>query len=218
MVYLIIVEMENRNGKRRRGAVLEEAILDAAWRELTENGYEHFTIEAVAARAQTSRPVLYRRWPQRAELALAAMQNYWRQHPIAVPDTHSLRGDLVKFLRQFAKERAGIMEMFLLRMNQYFAETRSTPEKLREGLVFQYQHRAMDTLLDRAVARKEIDPKKLTPLIRALPASWIGHEIMMTFKPPSDAIIAEFVDQIFLPLVGVSTRAADSESSRCHLR
>jgi len=205
-VYFIMVEMENRNGRRRRGAVLEEAILDAAWRELTENGYEHFTIEAVAARAQTSRPVLYRRWPQRAELALAAMQNYWRQHPIAVPDTHSLRGDLIKFLRQLAKDRAGIMEMFLLRMNQYFAETRSTPAKLRESLISKDQHRITDTLLDRAVARKEIDPAKLTPLIRALPGSWLRHEIIMNFKPPSEAIITEFVDQIFLPLVDVSTR------------
>ena len=47
---------------RRRGAELEQAILDAAWEQLIAEGYEHFTIDTVAARAQTSKPVLYRRW------------------------------------------------------------------------------------------------------------------------------------------------------------
>jgi AcrR family transcriptional regulator len=46
---------------RRRGAELEQAILDAAWEQLIAEGYEHFTIDTVAARARTSKPVLYRR-------------------------------------------------------------------------------------------------------------------------------------------------------------
>ena len=57
---------------RRRGATLEEAILDAAWAELIDHGYAEMTLEAVAKRAGTSRPVLYRRWPSRTKLATAA--------------------------------------------------------------------------------------------------------------------------------------------------
>ena len=51
--------------QRRRGIALEEALLDAAWAELTERGYDGFTIDAVAARAGTSRAVLYRRSEER---------------------------------------------------------------------------------------------------------------------------------------------------------
>ena len=40
---------------RRHGAELEAAILDAAWEQLVAEGYEHFTIDAVAARAQIGR-------------------------------------------------------------------------------------------------------------------------------------------------------------------
>ncbi len=43
---------------RRRGTALENAILDAAWAELVEHGYADMTLESVAKRAGTSRPVL----------------------------------------------------------------------------------------------------------------------------------------------------------------
>jgi AcrR family transcriptional regulator len=59
---------------RRRGEALEDALLDAAWDELVEVGYGRFTIDGVAARAGTSRPVIYRRWPVRSDLAIAAVR------------------------------------------------------------------------------------------------------------------------------------------------
>ena len=59
---------ELARSSRRRGTKLEDALLDAAWEELQEVGYTRLTMEAVAARAGTSKPVLYRRWPNRARL------------------------------------------------------------------------------------------------------------------------------------------------------
>ena len=40
---------EGRVPQRRRGVTLENALLDAAWDELVEKGYDAFTIESVAA-------------------------------------------------------------------------------------------------------------------------------------------------------------------------
>ena len=76
---------------RRRGAALEAALLDAAWAELQDVGYARLTMEGVADRASTSRAVIYRRWPSRHELVIAALGH---QQPIGrgrIPDTGSLR-------------------------------------------------------------------------------------------------------------------------------
>ena len=51
---------ESRKQERRRGADLGKAILDAAWEQLTTEGYARFIIDTVRARARTSKPVLYR--------------------------------------------------------------------------------------------------------------------------------------------------------------
>src|ERR1700744_3783867 len=91
---------------RRRGAALEEALLDAAWDELQVAGYQAMTMEAVADRAGTSRAVLYRRWPKRAELVVAALR---RHRPISsgeVPDTGSLRGDVLALLTRMSGQLA----------------------------------------------------------------------------------------------------------------
>src|ERR1700742_3539938 len=96
------------DGTRRRGAALQEALLDAAWHELTTSGYGRFTMEAVAARAGTSTPVLYRRWPDRRDLALAAIRHYGDRNPVGVPDTGTLRGDLVAFLREASAKRGAV--------------------------------------------------------------------------------------------------------------
>src|ERR1700684_675894 len=80
---------------RRRGAALEAALLDAAGAELQDTGYQAMTMEAVADRAGTSRAVLYRRWPKRAELAVAALRRHQPLLSGPIPDTGSLRGDVV---------------------------------------------------------------------------------------------------------------------------
>ena len=62
--------------QRKRGAALEDAILDAAYTELSEVGYTAFSVEAVAARARTGKASIYRRWPTRAQLMLDALSAY----------------------------------------------------------------------------------------------------------------------------------------------
>lgn len=84
--------------RRRRGDVLESALLEAAWEELAEHGYDALTIDAVATRAGTSRPVVYRRWAGKRELVLAAIAHLGAQEHRPPADTGSLRGDLIALL------------------------------------------------------------------------------------------------------------------------
>jgi AcrR family transcriptional regulator len=62
--------------RRRHGQELQSALLTAGWDELVEAGYARLTMESVARRAGTSEPVLYRRWPNKDQLVLAAMEHY----------------------------------------------------------------------------------------------------------------------------------------------
>ncbi|MGQ4357068.1 helix-turn-helix domain-containing protein, partial [Streptomyces drozdowiczii] len=53
---------------RRRGSVLERAILEAALEALSTVGWNGLTMEGVAAGAQTGKAAIYRRWSSKEEL------------------------------------------------------------------------------------------------------------------------------------------------------
>jgi hypothetical protein len=61
--------------------------------------------------------------------------------------------------------------------------------------------RLIRAILDRAVARSEVDRDRLTPRIFSLPTDLARHEMIMTLKPPSDDAIRQIVEDIFLSLV-----------------
>ena len=192
--------MKDHTVERRRGKALEDAVLDAAWSVLFGGGYANFTMEAVAARAHTSRPVLYRRWPNRADLAIAAIRHIMHQHPVDIPNTGNVRGDLIALLQQLSKYRALFAAFFSLQMSEYFSETNTSMADLRTSLL-QGNHGQLAAVLARGIERGEIDRSKLTPRIASLLPDLLRHEVLMTLKPVPNAVIAEFVDDIFLPLV-----------------
>ena len=75
---------------RRRGEELERAILRAAAEELRESGYAGMTMDRVAARAGTNKNAIYRRWPHRAALGIAAYRRL-SDDVMPKPDTGTLR-------------------------------------------------------------------------------------------------------------------------------
>jgi AcrR family transcriptional regulator len=185
--------------ERRRGAALEEAILTAAWDALIEDGFTNLTLEAVAKRAGTSRPVLHRRWPGRAELARAAILHHVTSSTRFEPrDLGNVRDELAALLRHLSARGTPIVIKLMLNMNQYFAETDSSFADLRSNIA---GHSLIEKVLQRGIARGEIDPEKLTPRIASLPMDLLRHDVIMTLKPIPDAVIMEILDDIFLPLV-----------------
>ncbi|GAA4623147.1 TetR/AcrR family transcriptional regulator [Actinoallomurus vinaceus] len=194
--------MDRHVSSRRRGQELEDALLDAAWEELAEVGYGRFTIEGVAARAGTSRPVIYRRWPNRSDLAVAAVRHHGAKDPVSTPDTGSVREDLIELLRRASSHRAEIAALFSVQMGEYFSETGKSPQDLRHELLSgRRQPFGVEEVLRRGIERGEIDPERLTRRIADLPTDLLRHELLMTLQPASDATITEIVDDIFLPLV-----------------
>ncbi|MFG6201827.1 TetR/AcrR family transcriptional regulator [Nonomuraea sp. JJY05] len=187
---------------RRRGPKLEEAILDAAWDVLVEHGYHGFTYEAIAARAGTSRPVLYRRWPQRDDLLLATLTTFWQ--PITVPDTGSLRDDAIGFLRNANADRAPTITFMSVQLADYFREAGTSFGELRDTLLPPGQATAFETIVARAVERGELPAVPGSSRVVNLPFDLLRHDLLTTMRAAPDESIVEIVDEVWLPLLGVS--------------
>jgi len=184
---------ETLHASRRRGTELENALLDAAWAELQEVGYSRLTMEAVAARAGTSKPVLYRRWPNRAQLVLAVFRR--QATPLAedVPDTGDLRQDTLSVLRHLRKRQqiAGPEVIHGL-----LAELDDVPPGVLEIVPT-----VMMTVLARAQERGEARPERVTRNVAGLPGVLVRHQMMFSGQPVTDDFLLNIVDEIFLPLV-----------------
>ncbi|MFY4722131.1 TetR-like C-terminal domain-containing protein [Streptomyces sp. LaBMicrA B280] len=191
---------ENGPVQRRRGAELEKALLTAAWAVLREHGYAGFTLEAVAGRAATSRPVIARRWATRNDLLRATITHAGVTRRTPMPDTGSLRGDLVAFLRELNRSRLDFAVVLGVQLGGYYQETGETLSELRDVLLKE-QEPVLDQILAAAAERGELDPDRLTARIRSLPVDLLRHHAFMTFQAMPDDGIEEIVDTIFLPLV-----------------
>ena len=89
----------HRGPGRPRDAGRDQAILAATLEILTEQGYRALTIEGVAHHAGVGRPTIYRRWPSKPALVVAALVQSTRL-ALPVVDTGSLRRDLIVVQRQ----------------------------------------------------------------------------------------------------------------------
>jgi len=178
---------------RRRGAELEAAILRAAWEEVTTVGYARLTMEGVADRAQTGKQVLYRRWPNRAQLVLAALRH--RVVPIVdrVPDTGDLRGDVLDVLRLMADRFHDVGPDIVHGLLTEVSDIGPSPLEVMRDV--------MDTILRRAAARGEIRMEAITRRITTLPADLLRYEMLLTRDPDLKTSLIEIVDDVFLPLV-----------------
>jgi AcrR family transcriptional regulator len=181
---------------RRRGAVLEDAILQAAWAEVERAGYDGLTIDCVAARAHTSKPVIYRRWRNRAELVLAALRSRVGRTADSIPDTGTLREDVLQLLRgqnrRFRRIPVGVLRGLL----------GDVPSLEKAGHpVFEVAPGVMAVVLERARSRGEISADRISSRIARLPFDLYRHELIVTQAVVPDSVLEEIVDDVFLPLV-----------------
>jgi AcrR family transcriptional regulator len=192
--------MTDQIRRRRRGEELESAILDAAWDELVEVGFASLTMESVAARAKTGVAVLYRRWANKDELVMAAIEHYGRAHPTAVPDTGSLREDLLALMTSFSDGRASFTAVVSAAFSGLLASSGRTPAEVRDQLIGDRPLRS-DEMFRRAHERGEIDLDHIPRDVLMLPFDLMRHDLLMTLKPVPPQRIRSIVDDLFLPLV-----------------
>src|SRR6201998_1385145 len=149
-----VTQISDRAAESSPWSPREAEFLEVTLRLLQEHGYDRLTVDAVAARARASKATVYRRWPSKAELVLAAFIEGIRQ--VAVPpETGTLRGDLLRMgelICQQGQQHAGTIRAVLV-------EVARSPA-LNDVMQHQFidQRRAlMYHILRQAVDRGEID-------------------------------------------------------------
>lgn len=185
---------------RRRGSTLEQAIFDAVWELLAESGYDMLSMAAVAARAHTSKPVLYRRWDNRAELALAAVRNKVPPPRFPSADQGDLRSDLIAMLRPLANWLEGTPPQIVRSLR---AAALADPELMHAAQSRMMQvdvGTAFHEVLARAVGRGEVGSTAIPPRVVRLPVQLMRAESLHAMPVP-DEVVVEIVDQILLPLL-----------------
>lgn len=205
-------------GQRRRGVALESAILDAGWDQLIEAGYERFTVDAVAARSASARSVLYRRWPSRLDLLKAVIRHRGEIDKIPIPDTGTLRGDVLALLTEFNDRRSRTVGLIAARLGAYFDEAGGSLQELRSQF-FTDGPSSMAIIVARAVTRGELATTPQARIVE-LPADLLRHELLMTMTAASPHTILEIVDDVFLPLAtnfGKGGRRDEPSRSATHM-
>jgi len=206
-------KLANPGPQRRRGAALEQALLEAAWEELKEVGYYNLTFDSVAARAGTSKAVLYRRWVNRFELTQAAMRAHRPLISSLTPDTGSLRGDVVALLEGMMMGLNDLQPDIVWGMLMDAINDDARQAYLRETLTNDAQRAfllrrvrettvvAMTAVLKQAESRGEVRVDAVPLRVMTLPFDLARHELLLTGRPLAHEAIIEIVDDIFLPLV-----------------
>ena len=184
-----------RSAGRPRSAEADIAILEAATAILAERGLAGMSMEEVAARAGVGKATVYRRWPSRGALALDAFMSEFRSQ-LPLPDTGTLRGDLLVALRSWSravsKTRAGRMLAGLI------AEAQRDPQLAtawRERVFdpLRAQHKA---LVERAARRGEIPPDTDADVVLDLIFGAAYHRLLHGHLPLNDRFARQVVDLV----------------------
>jgi AcrR family transcriptional regulator len=195
-------KLEDQGQHRRRGQQLESALLNVTWDVLVEVGFANLTMELIAARAHTGIAVLYRRWANKDKLVLAAFEHYRRTHEAEIPDTGTLRNDLLLGLAHLSEARS---TFFAIVSATVFAGLKTeiglTPAQVRDHFMGGHPSPLFQVIYRRAHNRGEIDLSRIPASVLAMPFDLVRHDMFMELKLVESARIESIVDELFLPLV-----------------
>jgi AcrR family transcriptional regulator len=163
---------------------------------LQEHGYDRLTLDAVATTAHASKATLYRRWPTKAELVMAAFVEGTRQ--VAVdPDTGALRGDLLRLAESICAHisaHAGTIRAVLVEVSR-------SPEldAMMQEQFLEQRKALMAHVLAQAVDRGEIEASAITEDLWDVLPGYLIYRSVLTGRAPSSRTVQDLVDNVLIP-------------------
>ncbi|MEV5431865.1 TetR/AcrR family transcriptional regulator [Streptomyces sp. NPDC052701] len=186
---------------RRRGAVLERAILDAALEQLSTVGWRGLTMEGVAAGARTGKAAVYRRWPSKEDLVADALQAGLPRLEKA-PDLGSVRQDLLALCRQ-ARDAMYSRPGFALRAVIHECDP-TQAERFRavifEGVV-EPTVKLLREVITRGIRRGEVRSDADNGYVLDAVPAMMMYRAKVCGSEWSDVDLEEMIDQLMLPLL-----------------
>lgn len=170
-----------------RTARVRSAVLAASLAELADRGYSGLTLDGVAARAAVHKTTVYRRWRSKEVLVLDAMLEQASQ-TVAVPDTGSLRGDLLDLARRSVVIQTSPAGEAVVRA--VAGEAPGNPRMAAASRRFWAERLELDrTILQRARDRGEIGADaQRQPVVEALLGP-LYFRLLVTGEPLDDEFI-----------------------------
>lgn len=179
------------------------AILDAALDLVAEIGYDRVTVDEIARRAKASKATMYRNWPGKSELVADALRRGAQRGAPAVPDTGSLRGDLLATVTDIAHSLTTDTGPSLLGLTEAIRRDAGLRDLVRSQ-IRERSHEVGRRIVDRALARDEdVDPTN-RELVVDLAFAQLLTTTLLQGQMPDERERIEFVDRVMLPLLGVA--------------
>ncbi|AMD53656.1 TetR/AcrR family transcriptional regulator [Mycolicibacterium fortuitum] len=174
----------------------ESELLAVTLRLLQQHGYDRLTVEAVATEAKSSKATIYRRWPSKTELVLAAFIEGTRVQ-LVPPRTGSLRTDLLTIGTSVctqAREHGSTMSAIM-------SEIAHSPElsaALQSQFVLQ-RKKLMRDVLTEAVERGEIKAQAIHDELWDVMPGYLVFRSLIPGRPPTEATVRALVDDVLMP-------------------
>ncbi|MGE2814247.1 TetR/AcrR family transcriptional regulator [Mycobacterium heidelbergense] len=191
-----MTQAADRWGEASPWSPREAELLAVTLRLLQEHGYDRLTVDEVASAARASKATVYRRWPSKAELVLAAFIEGVRQVAVA-PETGTLRGDLLRLGEVCCQETRQLAST----IRAVMVEVSRNPA-LNEVMQRQFidQRKALIRhVLQQAVDRGEIAQEAINDELWDLLPGYLIFRSIMPGRPPTRRTVQVLVDDVLMP-------------------
>jgi len=185
---------------RRRDLSRDPEILACALDVLAEVGYDGMTIDMVATRAKAGKATLYRRWASKSDLVLEAVACLKGKDVDlnALPDTGTLRGDLVAMIKTPTIQEAERKLKVMAGIASMIARDPGVAEAARTVLV-EPRAAVNRILFQRAKDRGEIPPDADIERLCLIAPAMVAYRVLMLGKPVDRAFLLSVIDGVVLP-------------------
>jgi AcrR family transcriptional regulator len=193
-VELTLSQEDPRLARSRR------AVLDATRALLAENGLAGFSVDAVVERSGVAKSTIYRHWPRKTDLVLAAADSL--DDAVGLPDTQTLRSDLVAYVLDRMHEFGSPLMALTSGVTRARTDGPGIADAL-SGIVVPRLLAKLHIVIDRARERGEVRPDVDNETIGDLIAGAIFFRRVMARRPTSDADVEKIIDGI---VTGIANR------------
>lgn len=178
---------------------LDTQLLTATQDLLVEQGFERLSMDAVAKRCGASKSTIYRRWPSKTALVVAAAQALFQ--PPELPDTGDLREDLLECGRAYVQNggRSAQVMASVLTASRHDGGLREAAQSALGAPYAGLFERVLARAVERGLISSELDQEILAQVFPALAYQKVAALGLLVNE--NDVVRA--VDRVLLPALGL---------------